>query len=504
MWKRRLKAAFLTTVMSLGMVSSSFASISSDLKDAYNGILINTTNPKVVEGQERGYITLGSAYYRTPGSNLQLFTVQPPQIRAGCSGIDFTFGAFSYMSLNQLVQWLQNALQAAPAIAFEIALDKYLPGVKSVLNEIGQMANTINTMNVNSCQAARKLAYTMMGYGPKMSATDQQVSTNQNTEEGNKQDFLASLNSELKDFNKSLQEFFSTPSGKEYKQDVKKACGAYLYRSFEKKYGPDFYKSNSMEKLEYQLLSSLVGEVELSRTSKAKSSPTESQDYHVEYLEPILNLKQLMHVHSGDGSYVYGIGKFENKFEGGTKDIYYGADASSKTRLYDAMKSVCLHYANGDQTQECTDDPGFATITHIMMERVYNKILTHQPLNAKEKDFVGATPIPILKWLNTLAFYPGVSETFIDSSSDWIAAYYVEALLNNALNEVGPLPWKDVNKKQAEDVSKLFARAEEQLKELHDIRAKGSSYFRAYDDLSNFVGHFEKALVTQLGAEHIY
>jgi conjugative transfer pilus assembly protein TraH len=62
-------------------------------------------------------------------------------------------GGFSYVQPQYLVQVLQNLIQAAPAVAFEIALDTFAPQIKNIVNDITALINQINKLNLNSCQA---------------------------------------------------------------------------------------------------------------------------------------------------------------------------------------------------------------------------------------------------------------------------------------------------------------------------------------------------------------
>ena len=81
------------------------------------------TSPGYFEGQKRGYFTGGSFSARWQQSNDYLFTAMPPKIKAGCGGIDVFLGGFSYLNFEYLVTKLQRIMQAAPAAAFDIALN---------------------------------------------------------------------------------------------------------------------------------------------------------------------------------------------------------------------------------------------------------------------------------------------------------------------------------------------------------------------------------------------
>jgi len=500
-WKKRLKTTLLSVVTALGLASSSVAGISDDLKSVYDDILANANTPQVVEGQERGYITLGSVYYRAPRATLQPLTITPPRIRVGCSGVDFTAGALSYLNADQLVSWLQSTLQAAPAIAFEIALEKFLPGVKSVLNEVSQLAQTVNQMNLDSCQASRKLVHTILDPVLQEEEKDKQHATNQNVLSGTVGDFFASINEVAKDFSSALNNFFnsSSTSATERKEEIKQDRGDYLYKAFEKKYGTDFDTSNLMARLQFRLLASLIGDAVLSRPGNAGSTLEDSQLYKLDYYKPVIDgVGHLLHVPTTTTEGIYRIVNITDSV--GT---FKGIDGSTDN-LYEVMKGYCQLVVPLDYASFCDNDPGLATIVEANMESIYNKILAHQPLTPQEKAFVAATPLPILKWLNVLSYYPSVAETFIQSSKDWIATFYLEAILGDALKEAIIIPWKRLSEAQKKDLMRFYQVARQRLKTLYEIRKMQGDFMETFNDFANFVNHFERALVTRLAEQQIY
>ena len=488
----------LTALTALFLFSSNASAL--DLKGTYDDILKNTTNPKVVQGQERGYITLGSVYYRVPHSTLNLITFQPPKIRAGCSGIDLTFGSLSYLNIDQIVQWLKQILQAAPGVAFEIALKKFLPGVANVLNELSTTAQLVNQMGVDSCQASKALVSHLFGFSSKMTEAEQQKSTNDNAKTGNADDFFASLNKALKSFNQSLKDWLSTSEGKAYQQEIAKIRGDLLYKQFEKKFGEDFDKSNSWAATQFRLISSLIGDVVISRkkTDEAGSDPESSQLYDVRYVYPVLNIADLLHINGPGIRYVYGIKDYKDAL-----GEFRGVDESGKEDLYTVMKNLCSAAPSSYQSY-CTSDPGFAGLVRAYMYSILHKIEIHTPLSDKEKEFVGATPLPILKWLNTLAYFPGVGETFIEGSKDYIASFYVEALIRDGLYGISGLPWRDMSEEQRDFIKVLYSMAGRRIKELQDVRDKNKFPIKTFNQFADFVSHYEKAVVTSLANKDIF
>ena len=119
---------------------------------------LSTLRPQTYKGQERGYFVGGSASIKFPNENIQPFSFTPPQLKAGCGGIDIIMGGFSYLNFDYLVQKLQQILQVAPAFAFELALGTLCKDCKNILSSLDNLANQINQMNLNQCQTAKALA----------------------------------------------------------------------------------------------------------------------------------------------------------------------------------------------------------------------------------------------------------------------------------------------------------------------------------------------------------
>ncbi len=149
MWR---KAIFSFSTSTLILISfPSFAGLTDYMRDSLNNIDENLAI-KYYETQERGYLLGGSWHYRVPNMVIYPFSITPPSIKASCGAIDIIMGGFSYVRPEYLVQFLQNLIQTAPAVAFEIALDTFAPQVKQIINDITALINLINQLNFQSCQ----------------------------------------------------------------------------------------------------------------------------------------------------------------------------------------------------------------------------------------------------------------------------------------------------------------------------------------------------------------
>lgn len=110
-----------------------------------------STAPDYFKGQQRGYFTAGSFSARIPSSTVYPITIEPPRLKAGCGGIDIFMGGFGFTNFDYLVQKFQNLIQAAPAVAFEIALNTLSSALNINLNEVEKIINLLNQLQLNEC-----------------------------------------------------------------------------------------------------------------------------------------------------------------------------------------------------------------------------------------------------------------------------------------------------------------------------------------------------------------
>ncbi len=114
------------------------------------------TSPGYFQGQKRGYFTFGSfsARWKSPGT-FYPFTFSVPSLKVGCGGIDIFGGGFGFVNPQYLVQQLQTMLQAAPAVAFDIALKTLCEQCSQTIGKIESMIQQLNGLQFNACKATR-------------------------------------------------------------------------------------------------------------------------------------------------------------------------------------------------------------------------------------------------------------------------------------------------------------------------------------------------------------
>jgi len=114
-----------------------------------------TTNADYLEGQKRGFATFGGFSARWSTGNDYLVSVTPPQFKAGCGGIDVFLGGFSFLNADYLVQKLQNMLSAAPAVAFDLALNTLCEQCSKTIKSLEAASSRLNQLQFDDCKATR-------------------------------------------------------------------------------------------------------------------------------------------------------------------------------------------------------------------------------------------------------------------------------------------------------------------------------------------------------------
>src|SRR5574337_1373077 len=121
---------------------------------------LSTTKPGFYEGQQRGFIVGGASDLHFPNRNVTPLTLSLPQIKAGCGGISFFGGAFSYINGQEFIQFLQNIAQNAVGVAFDMALRTLCPQCATVLSNMESVVRSMTGNLKTSCQAAKALVRT--------------------------------------------------------------------------------------------------------------------------------------------------------------------------------------------------------------------------------------------------------------------------------------------------------------------------------------------------------
>lgn len=145
------KRIVLSTILVAMLVEQSYA-----LPDWVKDNMVKTsTDSGYYETQTRGIYSLGSTSIRfkeMPGV-ITPFHVTPPRFNIGCGGIDISMGGFSYLNKEFLIEKLKAIGAAAPAFVYQMAFSALCKDCQNIMNELDKAANMINGLNFDTCDA---------------------------------------------------------------------------------------------------------------------------------------------------------------------------------------------------------------------------------------------------------------------------------------------------------------------------------------------------------------
>lgn len=152
------------------------------------GMSTSASDSGAYYSQSRGYLMGGSLTARSPTKYMAPLTVQLPDLKAGCGGVDMFFGGFQFINAEEFKRFLQNAGTAAVGYAFQMALEAVCPTCNSVLKSLRSFADSINKFGLDSCTAARAVMNTaggqVQGYLQTAIAEEGQLSSSDGSGDG--------------------------------------------------------------------------------------------------------------------------------------------------------------------------------------------------------------------------------------------------------------------------------------------------------------------------------
>lgn len=154
-WSRMLGAISALVAISLpaqAQVGQDMAEFWQDL-NGYG----NVSGPSSHDLQSGGYYTLGQIYLRSPRKTLDPIDIQFPSYRAGCGGIDLFAGGFSFIDADEFIDFLKAVAADSAGLIFKAGIDAVSPELGGILADLEERANTINSWNMDSCEAAQSL-----------------------------------------------------------------------------------------------------------------------------------------------------------------------------------------------------------------------------------------------------------------------------------------------------------------------------------------------------------
>jgi len=126
------------------------------------------TGPSSYDNQRRGFYTAGTVSTRLDLSVDNPIQVSLPKISAGCGGIDAFLGGITFLDTDYLVDKFQGIVQAAPALAFSIALKTMSKELDETMTKLEAATNWLNNIQMDECAMANRFVTEVSSDDPKV------------------------------------------------------------------------------------------------------------------------------------------------------------------------------------------------------------------------------------------------------------------------------------------------------------------------------------------------
>lgn len=156
--------------------------------------MFSATSSPVLANTGNGYtLTGGYAEIRTPLSGANIISFSPPDISAGCGGINLYMGSFHFINGQQFLALLRTVGQEALGYAFQLAIDAMCHQCGALLASIQKAITAMNNALHNTCQLAQGIYPANKIIGDFKEVGDQAEKT-MAANEGDFSDFFGSSN----------------------------------------------------------------------------------------------------------------------------------------------------------------------------------------------------------------------------------------------------------------------------------------------------------------------
>lgn len=155
----RLAGMAFITMMALSPISANAGS----LNDAFqrltgsSGGAFNTSSESSFRTSTRKGYTGGGASIRFSQKRYSLVRASAPSFNAGCHGIDLHLGGFSFINTDEITKMLNQVLNGALAVAFDMAITALCPPCAAAMEWAEGIARKAASMAVDTCEASRAL-----------------------------------------------------------------------------------------------------------------------------------------------------------------------------------------------------------------------------------------------------------------------------------------------------------------------------------------------------------
>ncbi len=144
--------AMTASLVTTGMLQSEHAY--AGMQGFLSGMFAATSAPQTANVSNGITLSGGYAEVRTPLSGANIVSFSPPDLSAGCGGINLYMGSFHFINGQEFLALLRTIGQEALGYAFQLAIDAMCHQCGALLASIEKTIQNMNNALHNTCQLA--------------------------------------------------------------------------------------------------------------------------------------------------------------------------------------------------------------------------------------------------------------------------------------------------------------------------------------------------------------
>ena len=410
-----------------------------DLENAFNA-LVNTTAPGVYNSQVRGFATGGGFTMSFQQDRMNFVSITPPQVNAGCSGIDVFLGGISYISGPEFTAMLKGIAADSLGEAFNIALRTMCPVCSTVLADLQKAAQAAATLSMNQCGAAMALLDTGINAVPGLKKYIRGRASLDDGGSGGSGGFLSSFAKYSGKFTDALKkrvhdlQSITDPAQRaiaENKSPMGNVTWKYLA---------------GMRVQQKNFLLSLLG------TTIKAPYPFNSDPTNIKFVSvaPTLTSMDLAHL------FMFGASALLNKNVMLTQCSGASTSLQCSDPVHVAIKdSYWYQHETAVVGGVSLPDVGFYGLAYAVMFQAIDNVSQNKPLGTPTtitlpatlygqgvtikaafsqnqiKGFMSVASMPLYRAVNVAAFYPDISKDLVGNISEVVSAHYATSYIDH-------------------------------------------------------------------------